>query len=702
MESIDYLKVLFMGPFSGLWCATAMKSKLLPPISFFSKRLSNLYNFSCSIMGPHWNALPSPTLTLTTLFLFSCLCSFGSGSRPARITAPAGRGANQEAPTPGIQPIRPSPAVQLLFQDQHVVLDNGIVRVTLANPEGSITGIQYCGVDNLLEVSNGESNRGYWDVVWSAMGTTRTKGVLDRLEGTELEVVVQNEEQVELSFTRSWNFSLSETVVPMNVDKRFVLLRGSSGFYTYAIYEHLAEWPGFIIDNTRTVFKLRKDKFHYMAIADNRQRFMPLPDDRDPPRGQVLAYPEAVRLVDPVEPGFQGEVDDKYEYSCESKDISVHGWISTDPPVGFWQITPSIEFRSGGPNKQFLTSHVGPTSLNVFVSAHYSGEDLVMEFGPDEAWKKVFGPVFVYLNSLPPEGDPISLWEDAKQQFKLEEQKWPYSFPASEDFTPADQRGKVSGRLLLLDRFVLFTWHLKLAIKNNFLYSITFRYFSEECLPATGAYVGLAVPGEVGSWQRETKGYQFWTRAEEDGFFSISNVLPGDYDLYAWVPGFMGDYKYHYTITISPALDINLRDLIYEPPRNGPTIWEIGIPDRSAAEFYVPDPDPLYINKLYINHTDRFRQYGLWERYAELYPEGDLVYYVGESDYKKDWFFAQVTRKKENGTYEGTAWQIKFTLDAVDANETYTLQVALATAHVSEVQVRTAATVRKADSIDSP
>ena len=40
----------------------------------------------------------------------------------------------------------------------------------------------------------------------------------------------------------------------------------------------------------------------------------------------------------------------------------------------------------------------------------------------------------------------------------------------------------------------------------------------------------------------------------------------------------------------------------------------------------------------------RFRQYGLWERYAELYPDSDLVYTIGESDYKKDWFFAQVTR----------------------------------------------------------
>lgn len=45
-----------------------------------------------------------------------------------------------------------------------------------------------------------------------------------------------------------------------------------------------------------------------MAIADNRQRFMPLPEDRLPDRGQALAYPEAVLLVNPVEPDFKGEV----------------------------------------------------------------------------------------------------------------------------------------------------------------------------------------------------------------------------------------------------------------------------------------------------------------------------------------------------------------------------------------------------------
>lgn len=48
-----------------------------------------------------------------------------------------------------------------------------------------------------------------------------------------------------------------------------------------------------------------------MAVADNRRRFMPLPDDRDvrvPKRCQPLAYPEAVLLVNPIEPEFKGQV----------------------------------------------------------------------------------------------------------------------------------------------------------------------------------------------------------------------------------------------------------------------------------------------------------------------------------------------------------------------------------------------------------
>ncbi|KAM5575238.1 hypothetical protein ABKV19_014265 [Rosa sericea] len=407
-------------------------------------------------------------------------------------------------------------------------------------------------------------------------------------------------------------------------------------------------------------------RFHYMAMADNRQRYMPLPDDRLPPRGQPLAYPEAVLLVNPIEPDLKGEVDDKYQYSCDNKDNRVHGWICTDPPVGLWQITPSNEFRSGGPVKQNLTSHVGPTTLAMFLSAHYSGDDLVPKFAAGEYWKKVFGPVFMYVNSEYAGNDPlISLWEDAKLQMMIEVQSWPYSFPASEDFLKSDQRGNVSGRLLIRD-----------------------GYISDDYISANGAYVGLAPPGDVGSWQRECKDYQFWTTTDEDGYFSITDIRTGDYNLNAWVPGFIGDYQYDDVITITSGCEVDMGELVYEPPRDGPTLWEIGIPDRSAAEFYVPDPNPNYINNLFVNHPDRFRQYGLWDRYTELYPDADLVYTVGISDYSKDWFFAQVTRKKDDNKYQATTWQIKFKLDDVDKNGTYKLRVALASATLSELQVR--------------
>ncbi|KAL6012682.1 hypothetical protein ACLOJK_003171 [Asimina triloba] len=528
-----------------------------------------------------------------------------------------------------------------------VVIDNGILQVTLSKPEGIVTGISYNGVDNLLEGLNQENNRGYWDVVWNEL--PNGKGIFEVIMGTSFQVILEDENEVEVSFKRTWDLSLNGTSVPLNIDKRFIMLRGCSGFYTYAIYEHLEGWPDFSLSETRIAFKLRKDKFHYMATSDERQRMMPMPEDRNPPRGRPLAFQEAVLLVNPINPDLRGEVDDKYQYSCDNKDNKVHGWICFDPPVGLWLITPSDEYRTGGPLKQNLTSHVGPTSLAVFMSAHYAGDDLVPKFINGEPWKKVFGPVFVYVNSGWLGTDPFELWEDAKIQTVVESESWPYTFPVSEDFPTSDQRGSVNGRLLIKDRYV-----------------------SDDYISADSAYIGLALPGVAGSWQRECKGYQFWTRTDTNGLFTINDIRTGNYNLYAFVPGVIGDYKNDMTITITEGTSIDLGDLVFEPPRDGPTLWEIGIPDRSAAEFYVPDPNPIYINKLYINHPDKFRQYGLWERYAELYPSSDLVYTVGVSDYRKDWFYAQ----------------IKFTLDSVDQSGTYKLRLAIASATLSELQVR--------------
>ncbi|KAA8531471.1 hypothetical protein F0562_006176 [Nyssa sinensis] len=454
-------------------------------------------------------------------------------------------------------------------------MDNGIVKVTLSTPKGLLTGIQYNGIENLLAY-NKESNRG--------------------LDGTSFRVIKEDENQIELSFTKTWNSSLSGSQIPLNIDKRFIMLHGQPGFYSYAILERLEGWPDLNLDQGRISFKLQQKLFDYMAISDERQRVMPT--ERDRVTGKVLDYREAVLLTNPANPKLKGEVDDKYQYSSNNKDNRVHGWICSDPATGFWVITPSDEFRVGGLLKQELTSHVGPNQL-------------------------------------------------------------------SEDYPHADRRGVVSGRLLIRD-----------------------KYINKELKAASSAYVGLAAPGDAGSWQTENKDYQFWTQANADGYFLIKGVRAGNYNLYAWVPGILGDYKYDTYVDVTPGHEIKLGTRVYDPPRIGPTLWEIGIPDRTAAEFYVPDPKPTLTNRLYVNHKEKYRQYGLWKRYTDLYPDQDLVYTVGVSKYQTDWFFAHVTRNIGNKTYESTTWKILFDIQNVKRARTYTLRLALASANAAELQVR--------------
>ncbi|CAA2994721.1 probable rhamnogalacturonate lyase B [Olea europaea subsp. europaea] len=559
-----------------------------------------------------------------------------------------------------IQDDSPANGVQLLRQKQQVVMNNGIVSITVTDPGGFVTDIRYKGSDNLLETQNEEDNRGYWDIIWNKPGE---KDNLDKLVGTSFKVIVQNTDQAEISFISTWDLGVA--TAPLNVDKRYIMLRDSPGFYTYTVLERLKGWPAFDIQEARVAFKLRENKFHYMAMSDQRQRLMPMSVDRQ--TGKVLDYPEAVLLKNPTNPTFKREVDDKYLYSCDNKDNKVHGWVSSDQvPIGFWTITPSNEFRTGGPLKQDLTSHVAATMLSMFFSTHYAGEDLAPKFQSEEYWKKVFGPVYVYLNSdVRAKQNPSVLWDDAKHRMFKETASWPYNFPLSTDFLKSNQRGAVSGQLLVHDWFI-----------------------NKKPVAGASAYVGLAATGAAGSWQTESKGYQFWTQADSKGNFVINNVVPGTYSLFAWVPGTIGDYKYTSDITIKPGSNIKLRNVVFEPPRAGPTLWEIGIADRTAAEFFIPDTSPSIKIHSYAISGEKFREYGLWTRYKDLYPKNDLVYTIGRSDYRKDWFFAHVTRNVGNGVFKSTTWKIQFDLRNINKGANYTLHVALASATGAEMQVR--------------
>ncbi|KAL2940331.1 Rhamnogalacturonate lyase [Bienertia sinuspersici] len=492
-----------------------------------------------------------------------------------------------------------------------VELDNGIVQVTFAVPEGYVTGIRYGGLDNILDVTNRVSDRGYWDIA-SASNPDNDDTDEIGLAGESFKIISQTKDYAEISF-----LCPKTSALPLQLDIRYVLLKDTSGFYSYAIFTREKGWPSMDVDQIRTVYKLQTDKFHYMAVSDKLQREMPMLQDRE--KGRPLAYKEAVQLTNPLNAKMKGEVDDKYQYACDDIDNKVHGWISSNPPIGMWMITPTDEFRMGGPHKRDLTSHVGPTMLAMFHSTHYGGNDLIMKFTNGEPWKKVFGPYLVHLNSLPGQGDPHTLWQQAKDQMLKEVKSWPYEFPASPDFPKANQRGSVEGRLLINDG-------------------------SKGPVPANVGWVGLAPPGEAGSWQYEMKGYQFWTQTDKEGKFLI-------------------EHKW--------------RDIVGN--RN---------PRSHCSRVLCADPNPNLANPLFVHDEEnKYRQYGLWDRYSELYPKDDLVYTIGVSDFRKHWFFAHVLRRTGD-TYHPTTWHIVFPMKGIAPNTNYTLQIALASATQSELQVR--------------
>lgn len=46
------------------------------------------------------------------------------------------------------------------------------------------------------------------------------------------------------------------------------------------------------------------------------------------------------------------------------------------------------------------------------------------------------------------------------------------------------------------------------------------------------------------------------------GNFTIENVISGTYNLYATVPGIMGDYKYTFDVQVTPGFDFLLRPYV--------------------------------------------------------------------------------------------------------------------------------------------
>jgi len=219
----------------------------------------------------------------------------------------------------------------------------------------------------------------------------------------------------------------------------------------------------------------------------------------------------------------------------------------------------------------------------------------------------VVGPFLIYANA----GEtPKAIYDDARSQAEKEAAKWPFAWVDGAGYPKAKDRAIVKGKLVLNDV-------KKMPAFKNLQVGLTAgEYVSPRTDPG---------PAVMTNWQRDAKFYEFWTKGNADGSFEIEKVRPGNYTLYAFTDGVLGEFV-KAGVVVERGKPLNLGKLEWTPVRNGRQLWEIGVPNRNASEF--------------MGAANR-RDPTVSLKYAALFPD-DVNYTIGKSDYSKDWYFQHI------------------------------------------------------------
>jgi rhamnogalacturonan endolyase len=424
----------------------------------------------------------------------------------------------------------------------------------------------------------------------------------------------------------------------MDIETRYTLERGASGFYTYAEYTHRASYPPAGEGESRFILESMNPTFNWLSVDEDRNQLMTSDDDLR--KGVVIHAKEQRILTSGV---YANSVEHKYSYNAVMYQLKAWGWSSTKDHIGVYFINPSNEYIGGGAEKLDLIDHMSGTLLDYWTSGHYAG-GAGNHIPRGEDWKHVVGPIFVYFNALQNPREPtqadldelaatsgsgmpavpqvwhdnaLALWEDAVEKSKSVKAAWPYNWVEGVDYPHKDGRANVTGQLVLND---------PQAAKKTFPH-LTIGLSHPDYANPSGGFQQRAGNGNVVTWAHDGNYYQFWADGAQDGRFTIANVRPGTYTLHAFADGVLGEYA-KTDITVEAGKPLDLGKLTWQPVRYGKQLWEIGYPDRTADKFYKGDG----------------ANYWLWGwplRYGDLYPN-DVTYTVGKSDYHKDWFFEEV------------------------------------------------------------
>jgi rhamnogalacturonan endolyase len=359
------------------------------------------------------------------------------------------------------------------------------------------------------------------------------------------------------------------------LEHHILLMTGESGLYGYAICKNPKNRR--LGGEMRSMYRLDRDIFDWAYVSER--------------TGHQPRYAELVRYPSVQDETWQmpdGSIYQKYDYSGYMAETPM--WGHYGHGFGVWFMPVSTEYYAGGPLRQDLMVHQDALILNYFQGSHYGG-------GGSDNFKdgqKLFGPWFTYVNT----GDNAAMIADAKKKVTAEQAKWPYRW-MDEPLYPLD-RTRVTGQLQVEGRGS----------------------------PAY-AMVVLGKPGQ--EIYKQGGDFMFYGKADASGRFSLPNVRPGTYALYAYATQGPITAQLEKDGVEVHGVALNLGNIAWPQPKYGTLLWQIGQSDRMSAEF---------------KFGDQLRNI----KWIGMVP-ADLTYTVGSSHERDDWYYAQ--GKPAN-------WEVKF------------------------------------------
>ena len=429
---------------------------------------------------------------------------------------------------------------------------------------------------------------------------------------------------------------------------------------------------------------------------------------------------------------YKNSVEHKYSYNAVQYKIPAYGWSSTKEHVGIWFINPTIEFLSGGASKQELVCHYhdnanpDPIILDYWRGTHYGG-GASCNMAAGEEWSKVIGPIFIYCNSLgdfetpskqdldtleatagnptvPPAwtNNATALWQDALSQAKKEKAAWPYDWVNGVDYPHKDERGTVTGQIVLVDPQAATTKLPNLTVglahpdytrppgggggRSGFgrRGAGAAAGAPDGATPPTGATPPSGGQPSTPPLSSQGEGKGEGAAATAQGATSQPGAAPaaapanpqrggGGRGGFNAIVDWAHDAKFYqfwndgtddgrFTITnVRPGKytlhafadcvlgEFAQTDITVEAGKTldlGKLEWK---PVRYGKQIWEIGYPNRTGDKFFKGDGDNYWLWGWCLRYPLLFPN-DITYTVGKSDYRKDWFFEQVPHS------ESTAW----------------------------------------------